>query len=89
LRSESGRREAKDPATRRELRLDPAAAARITAEEIAIEVFRREEYARMLQTTRIKITNIDATHAEWGTEGAHQSSFGRLIRGPEGWVPDK
>ena len=93
LRSETGRRQASDPGPRRELirelRLDPAAAAKMSAEEIAIEVCRREDYASVLQTHRITVRRIDATHAEWGTDGAREFSSGRLILGPDGWVPEK
>jgi hypothetical protein len=93
LGSETGRREATDPGARRELvrelRLDPDAAAKMTAEEIAIERCRREDYARVLQTNRITIRRIDATHAEWEADGAREASSGRLILGPGGWAPDK
>jgi hypothetical protein len=93
LRSEPGRREAADPGVRREaireLRLDPTAAAKMTAEGIAIEHCRREEYPRVLQTARIKTKRIDTTQVEWAAEGVHESSFGRLISGPDGWAPAK
>jgi hypothetical protein len=93
LRSESGRLEAKDPEKRRdtirELQLDPAMAAKMSAEEIAIEELRREEYASVLQTTRIKVKRTDSTHADWEAEGAHKSSDGKLIFTPDGWAPNK
>jgi hypothetical protein len=70
-----------------ELGMDAAAIAKLTDEELGVEVLRRFEFTNLIRTVEVRVERTAPNRCDKQVRSVNGTAFDKIVRTKDGWVP--